>query len=152
VAQAIQADGIRRFVDSVLELKHRFDKFEQEQIADALADLPDPDNPGNPRDDLDPSPLPAPHYDNQLSEVVLGRERDDQVQEVERLLPPGEFAAPSPPDDPVSGKVQSVSPAPAISLNADSAVTHDDGHICGRDRRAARKRQRLLSRGATPCQ
>ena len=40
--RAIQSDAIRRFAYDVLKLSHRFDQFEQRQIADALRELPDP--------------------------------------------------------------------------------------------------------------
>jgi hypothetical protein len=152
--KAIEADAVRRFADEVTKLRHRFDAIEQRQLQAKLDALPDPDRPADdgdleikraktgpeadPRDiNLEPEPAKAE------AETVIGRERDDQSpEEVSRLLPPGNYGGLVDPVDDPQGKGQSTPQPTVISLNAaDSVAIHDDGYICGRDRKAARKRE-----------
>jgi hypothetical protein len=44
-AQAIVSEAIHRFAGDVLKLSHRMDQIEQRRIADAMAKLPDRDDP-----------------------------------------------------------------------------------------------------------
>jgi hypothetical protein len=79
--RVMQADAVRRFADSVLELKHRFDRFEQRRIADALRDLPDTDHPEGlskaAQDDLEAiCEAPGPRH----------RERERELAEAEDVI------------------------------------------------------------------
>jgi hypothetical protein len=119
--------AVRRFADSVSELEHRIDAFEQAQARATLDSLPDPDDPeGRSRvqqaaedDWLPPAMHEAPHnYDKQVLEAMLASERgaDDAAESVgdlppELALPPqsGNFVAP---EDPAGTGTRSVSTGP----------------------------------------
>jgi hypothetical protein len=118
-AQAIMSDAIRRLAGDVAKLGRRFDEFEQRQIADALRDLPDRDDPEGrsenqqqvEADYLAPAPLPPPLGDEQEAELAIERERGDQgalPAALKAAAPPGNFVIPDPIDDPVAGRGQSV--------------------------------------------
>jgi hypothetical protein len=145
-ARAIMSDAIHRFAEDVLELGHRVDAFEQRKIADAIATLPDSDDPeGRSKaeqqaeaDNLPPAPLPPPHGDEQEVETVLERERGDQGDLPEKL----QRGAPAPLGSyPTLGREPPQVPQPtAVSLNtADDATP---AFVCGRDRRAWKRQQR----------
>jgi hypothetical protein len=144
--RAIQADAIRRFCDSVVGLKHRLDRIEQQRIADAFAALPDPDDPqGRSKDqqraeadNLPPSPLPPPHGDEQEVETVLERERGDQGDLPAELLknappPPGNYQTL---DRPLKQVPQPI----AVSLTSADGLGRDD-FVCGRDFRKWKRQQ-----------
>jgi hypothetical protein len=129
--RAIQSDGIRRFCDSVVELKHRLDRFEQQRAADALRDLPDPDAAP---DDGDLEVKPA----KTELEIVLAHD-DQNPGDLPNELEAG--APPLPGSYPTLGREPpQVAQPTAVSLNAaDDAMPT---FICGRDRRAWKRQQR----------
>jgi hypothetical protein len=147
-AQAIMSDAIHRFADRVLELSHRLDRIERQQIADALAGLPDRDDPQGrsateqlvATDYLPPSPLPPPHGDDREVETVLERERGDQGDLPTKLqrnapAPPGNYAFHL--DEPP----RQVTQPTAISLTSCDAL--DRGNfLTRRDWKAAKRRNR----------
>jgi hypothetical protein len=149
-AKAIQSEAIRRFAGDVLKIRHQFDAIEQRQLQARLDALPDPDSPhaDNFQAVLE---APGPEDRERLEAMEAEEERDDQgalPPDLKEAAPTGNFANPEPIDDPVTGS-PSVSQPTVVSLtSADSTAVHDDGYVCRRDRRAARKRQRLQSKKA----
>jgi hypothetical protein len=155
----IAADVIRRFCDGVLELQHRMDRLEQRKIADALAQVPDADHPEGrspaeqqaDNNEVPSAPLEPPHGDEQEAELAIERERNDQNPgdlpeqlQAGAPAPPGTYFTPDP-GQPREGSEPRI-PA-AVSLNAaDDAAP---AFVCGRDRRAARKRERAQQRSQT---
>jgi hypothetical protein len=128
-ARAVMADGIRRFADSVLELSHRVDAFEQRSIQAKLDALPNPDAVP---DDGDLEVKPAK---TELETVLGDQNPGDLPSELE-------IGAPAPLGSyPTLGReLPQIAPPTAISLNAaDNAMPT---FICGRDRRAWKRQQR----------
>jgi hypothetical protein len=89
VEERERADQVRKFADGVLELKHRFDRWEaaeRERVDVALRGLPDADDhlgrsvaqQEADAGELPVAPLPPPHGDNQEVELTIERGRDDQ--------------------------------------------------------------------------
>jgi hypothetical protein len=141
--RAIQADAMRRFVDDVLKLSHRFDKFEQRSIQAKIDALPDPDRPDD--GDLE-APKPAkPEPDDGALEVEESKSEAETAigDQNPGDLPEGLLAgAPAPPGSyPTMGRESPQLPQPIdISLSAADAAS--PAFVCGRDRRAFMRRQR----------
>jgi hypothetical protein len=160
--RAMQADSIRRFCDSVLELKHRVDAFERRKVADALRDLPDRDHPQglsqSQQDDLEaviePSAERHREREQELAEAeeAIRSERDDAGQgdlpnelEAGAPAPPGIYFDPDP-GRPREGTEPRI-PA-AVSLNAaDDAL--DRSQFLSRAAWKAAKRQHRANLGVS---
>jgi hypothetical protein len=126
--RSVQDAAVRRFCDSVVELKHRVDAFEQRRIADALAALPNPDAAP---DDGDLEVKPA----KTELETVLAH-GDQNPGDLPSELKAG---APAPLGSyPTLGREPPQVPQP-------TAISFDDAtpaFVCGRDRRAWKRQQR----------
>jgi hypothetical protein len=149
VEERERIDAVRKFCDQVAELERRFARVEaaeQRRIAGAMAKLPDVDDPTGRsleqqrQDFLQQAPLEAPEIEDNKQAEAMGVEeaieagRDDQGELPGNLAPLGNY--------PTLGRERpQLPPAPDISLNA----TTDDAtpaFVCGRDRRAWRRRNR----------
>jgi hypothetical protein len=128
-AQAVMSDAIHRFAGDVLKLQHRLDRIEQQKIADALRDLPNPDAAP---DDGDLEVKGA----KSEAETVLGDQNPGD-------LPEGLQAGAPPPlgSYPTMGQESPQQPQPMdISLSATDDAT--PAFVCGRDRRKWMRQQR----------
>jgi hypothetical protein len=138
-AQAIMSDAVRRFVDDVIKLGHRFDEFERRSIQAKLDALPNPDAAP---DDGDLEVKPA----KTEVETVLGDQNPgDLPNELETGAPspPGIYFDPDP--DRPRERPEPRNPA-AISLNAADAL--DRSRFLSRAAWKAAKRQHRASLGA----
>jgi hypothetical protein len=130
VCNSIQSDAVRRFVDDVLKLSHRLDAFERQQVADALAALP---NPEAAPDDGD---LEAVKPSKSEAEIVLGDQNPGDLPEgllAGAPAPLGNYSA-------MGQELPQVPQIPDISLSAADDAT--PAFVCGRDRRAWKRQQR----------
>jgi hypothetical protein len=74
----LQADAVQRFCDSIDDLAARLDTYERAMVADALARLPDPDDPRSHADHGELEPHGPSHpADREVLEATLEREADD---------------------------------------------------------------------------
>jgi hypothetical protein len=144
--RAIQADAVRRFCDSVLELSHRFDAFEQRSIQAKLDALPDPDRPA---DDGDLEMKPPRDEDPLEDALAFKGDQGDLPEELLAKAPPplGSFVPGVDPEDPRSSSGKILAPAPEVSLSSDRAdgISRAD-FTCGRDYRRAKRQARLEAR------
>jgi hypothetical protein len=139
---AIFADSVRKFAEGVAEVARRLDSIEQKRNQAALDALPDPDFPG--KDDyLPPAEMEPPaDKDREQLEVMLEREHRDSLllRHEDADGDPGQIPA-----LPSSLKAAVGQPFEGGRLPENSMfpVKHDS-YVCGRDRKAARRRMQQL--------
>jgi hypothetical protein len=108
-AHAIIANEVARLQDAALKLVHRMDSYERALVRKEIDAAPDPESPE--ADNLEAA-LPVPeHRDREELSAILARNRDDEAQE------PAGVGVTLTPSQPVA----------------------NDGFVCGRDRKAARR-------------
>jgi hypothetical protein len=83
-ARAIVSDGIRRFADSVIKLKHRLDALEAERNQRALDALPDPD--ACPADNLPPASLPPSADRGREQLAAMEAPKDGDKEQLDTVL------------------------------------------------------------------
>jgi hypothetical protein len=132
LCRSIQSDAIRRFADDVVKLGRRFDEFEQRKIADAIAELPDPDGAAPDDGDLEPKLAKT-----ELEDVLAHDDQNpgDLPNTLETGAPPQLGSYPT-----LGRELPQLPQIPDISLNA--AGDAMPSFVCGRDKRAWKRQQR----------
>jgi hypothetical protein len=139
---AILADQVRGFCDSVAAIGRRLDAFAQKRQDEELKKLPEPDFPT--KDDYLPPAVLEPSADKdreQLMEVEGAISKDDelQIRHAEPDQDPGAIPATSVSLSAIMGKPFEGGRLPE---GTPFPVKHDSGFVCKRDFKAWKRQQR----------
>ena len=132
---ALRADDLRRFVNGVSALTARMEALEAERNQRALDALPDPDNP---QDDLEAVLEPSADRHREMLEAQEAIEKDEALELRHEEPDDGDPAQALPSAlEPTVGRFEGNRLPEGTVFPVKS-----DGFVCGRDRKAARRRMR----------